>query len=133
MLTLADIRDYIKSLGVGTNFSIGKIDVNKDESVGIYQRPNYGNANIAVGGLETTKTQIKEVSILVHWNKNAKETEAAAQSIFNELLTAENVTINEQPVSYIALRMPEPVDVGTDDNGTYERVIWADFYYQEEE
>ena len=26
--------------------------------------------------------------------------------------------------------VPEPQDVGTDDNGVYEYVIWLDFVYQ---
>lgn len=127
-MTLADIRDYIKTLGVGVNFSIGKIDVNKEKSIGIYQRPDYGMAQTQLG--RNTKTQTKQISILIHWNKNAKETEANAQALYNALLTAENVTINNEPVNYIDLRMPEPADLGTDDLGIYERTIWADFYYQ---
>ena len=131
MLTLADIRDYIKTFNVGDNFSIGKIDANKDKSIGIYQRQDYGTAQTKLGGFECTKTLIKQVSILVHWNKNARETEVNAMAIYDGLLRASNVTINGQPVSYIDLRMPEPVDLGTDDKGVYERTIWADFYYEE--
>ena len=132
MLTIANIRDYIKTIGIGENFYAGKLDNKRDKSIGIYQRPDYSKANIAIGGLDTTRTQIKEISILVHWNENSNETEAAAQSIYDALLTATDVTINDQPVKYIALMMPEPVDVGTDDKGVYERVIWADFYYEED-
>ena len=28
------------------------------------------------------------------------------------------------------MQVPEPVDVGTDDKGIYERVIWFDIYYE---
>lgn len=128
-MTLAEIRDYIKALGVGDNFSIGKIDVNKQKSIGIYQRPDYGTAQTKLGGLANTKTHVKQVSILVHWNKNARETETNAMALYDALLTT-RPTISNTPIDYIDLRMPEPADLGTDDLGIYERVIWADFYYQ---
>ena len=128
MLYLTDIRDYIQTFGVGEHFSVGKIDANKDKSIGVYQRANYGTAQTKLG--KETKTLVKEISILVHWNKNAKETEINAQLIYDGLLNASNVTIKSHPISYIDLRMPESVDVGTDDKGVYERVIWVDFYYE---
>ena len=34
------------------------------------------------------------------------------------------------PINCIILQVPEPVDVGTDDKGVYEYVIWLDFVYQ---
>ncbi len=129
-MTLASIRDYIKTLGVGEHFSIGKIDVNKEKSIGVYQRPDYSTAQTQLGGQVNTKTKVKHISILIHWNKNAKETEASAEALYDALLNAQNVTIDSQPVNYIDLRMPEPADLGTDDLGIYERVIWADFYFQ---
>lgn len=131
MLTLADIREYIKGFGVGSYFSTGKIDARKEKSIGIYQRPEYTKANIMLGGLPTTKTQVKRVSILLHWNKNAVETESNAWELYYDLLTASNVEINGNSLKYIEIKMPEPADLGTDDNGIYERAIWADFYYEE--
>ncbi len=130
MLTLADIRDYIEGFGVGANFSIGKIDARKNKSIGIYQRPEYGEANVMLGGVETTKTYIKRISVLVHWNKNAKETEEEALKLYFDLFYTKG-DINGNSVKYVELKMPEPVDLGTDENGIYERVIWADFYYEE--
>lgn len=75
MIMLANIRDWIESFGVGENFYIGKLDNKKDKSVGIYQREGYGGMNMAIGGIDATKTAIKRISILIHWNKNANETE----------------------------------------------------------
>ena len=39
----------------------------------------------------------------------------------------ECTTYDTKPVS---LMVPEPQDVGTDDNGVYEYVIWLDLIYQ---
>lgn len=132
-MTLADIRDWLKTFGVGDNYYIGKLDVKQDKSIGVYQQPVYGPANIAIGGLGETKTAVKQVSVLVHWNNNAKETEENAQYLYNSLLCINDVTVGDTHVDYVYLGVPEPVDVGTDDNGVYERVILIDFYYQKEE
>lgn len=133
MITLASIRDWIKSLDVGKNFYIGKLDNKKDKSVGIYQREGYGGVNMAIGGIDATKTAVKNISILIHWNKNANETEQAAQSLYDKLLRIKDVTINDHHIDYLYLAVPEPVDIGTDDKGVYERVIWIDLYYQRKE
>ena len=129
-MTLADIRDWIKELGVGEHFYIGKLDNKKEKSIGVYQREPYGPPQIAIGGLDATKTAVKQVSILIHWNKNAKETEGSAQFLYNKLLCERNVIINGTHVNYIYLAVPEPIDVGTDESGVYERVIWMDLYYE---
>ena len=89
--------------------------------------------NIAIGGLLNTKTMEKSVSILIHWNKNAKETEQKAYEIYYKLLCLKDFEINNVKINYIKLLVPEPIDVGTDSSNVYERVIEAIFYYEKEE
>lgn len=133
-MTLADIRDWLKTIRVGAeHYYAGKIDAGKEKVIGVYERPEYGPAEVALGGLETTKTLHRRLSILVHWNRNAKETESAARYLYNNLLCAENVTIGGIHIDVLALGVPYPVDVGTDDSGIFERVIWIDLYYQKED
>ena len=134
-LGLADIRDWIKTLNhtASDNHYIGKLDNKKDKSIGVYQLKTSNEANVAVGGIDNTKTLEKSVSILIHWNTNAKETEQKAYEIFNDLLTKKNFEINNIKVNYIKLLVPEPVDVGTDEKNIYERVIQATFYYEKKE
>ena len=38
--------------------------------------------------------------------------------------------IGDTVVCYLSLAVPEPQDVGTDDNGVYEFVIWIDVIYE---
>lgn len=132
-MTLAEVRNWIKTLGVGEYFYIGKLDNKKEKSIGVYQRKPSGKADIAIGGLKSTKTAIKQVSVLIHWNKYVDESEDAAQELYDKLLRVKEVTIAGIHVNYIRLEVPEPIDVGTDDNGVYERVIWLDFIYEREE
>jgi len=70
------------------------------------------------------------VSLLLHWNNNAKETEQAARKLFETLYSIKNVKINEHTIYIIELLTPEPIDVGTDDKGIYEQVIEVKFYYE---
>lgn len=135
LLGLADIRDWIKTLNytASENCYIGKLDNKKDKSIGIYQLKTSNESNVAIGGIDNTKTMEKSVSILIHWNTNAKETEQKAYEIYNKLLNEKNFIINDIKVNYIKLLVPEPVDVGTDEKNIYERVIQAIFYYEKKE
>lgn len=80
MISLSGIRDWISGFDIGENFYIGKLDNNKEKSVGIYQRENYGSAEISIGGQSTTKTKVKQVSVLVHGIK-ARETEMDTKTL----------------------------------------------------
>lgn len=131
-LTLADIRDWIKTLGYAENYYIGKLNNKKEKSIGVYQL-NQGRLNVKVGGIDNTKTLSKTVSILIHWNTNAAETENISLEIFKDFLEEKEFYINDLKINYIELLVPEPVDVGTDDNNVYERVIQATFYYENKE
>jgi len=134
MLELADIKNWLKTIDSGAeNFYIGKLDNKKEKSIGVYQLRTSSPPDIAVGGQANTKTLSKSVSILIHWNKNANETENKALEIFNKMSNARNVEINNLKINYIRLLVHEPVDVGTDENNVYERVIEATFYYEKGE
>lgn len=129
-MQLADIRDWIKTLDVAENYYIGKLDNKKDKSIGVYQLQNSSINNVAIGGVDNTKALAKSVSILIHWNDNAKDTEEIASSIYDTFLQVRDVELEEYKINYIKLLVPEAIDVGTDDKGIYERVIQTIFYYE---
>ena len=132
MLSLKDIRQYISSLNIAAddNVYMGKLDNKKLKSIGVYSRSSSGPANIAIGGLECTTYDTKPVSLLVHWSKSKDETERAAFELFEKLRCVTRLTIGDTPINYLRLMVPEPQDVGTDDGGVYEYVIWLDFIYE---
>lgn len=132
MITLAEVRDWIKTFNAANNYYIGKIDNKQENSIGIYQRKTIGGPRVAIGGRSLASYDVKSISILIHWNKNANETEKRAQYLYNRLFEAESVVIGGTPIKMIALLQNEPVDVGTDDNNVYERVIELDLYYERE-
>lgn len=133
MLTLMDIRKYISNLGIATDDKvyIGKLDNKKQEAIGVYNRKGSGPPQIALGGLDCTSYGIRPVSLLVHWNKNVSDSEKAAYSLYETLLNEKSgFMAGNTEVRFLILQVAEPVDVGTDENGVYEYVIWLDFVYQ---
>ena len=132
MITLAEVRDWIKTFNAANNYYIGKIDNKQENSIGIYQRKTIDGPRVAIGGRTLASYDVKSISILIHWNKNGNETEKRAQYLYNRLFEAESVVIGGTPIKMIALLQNEPVDVGTDDNNVYERVIELDLYYERE-
>lgn len=132
MITLAEVRNWIKTFNAANNYYIGKIDNKQENSIGIYQRKTIDGPRVAIGGRSLASYDVKSISILIHWNKNANETEKRAQYLYNRLFEPESVVIGGTPIKMIALLQNEPVDVGTDDNNVYERVIELDLYYERE-
>lgn len=134
MLTISDIRQYISGFEIAAdeNVYMGKMDGKKQKSIGIYNRPTSGVPNIALGGLDCTTYDTKAVSLLIHWNKNKDETERTAYELFEKLRSTTGLSIGGTYIHYLRLMVPEPQDVGTDDGGVYEYVIWVDFIYNRE-
>lgn len=130
MLSLADIRDWIKNYAGAEHCYIGKLDRKQNRSVGVYGRNEYTSPRTSLGGLTCTSYDCKRVSVLMHWNENARETEHAAAQLFEQLRQVTDTEISGTRIPIVQLDTAEAVDVGTDENGVYERVIWMTFYYE---
>lgn len=129
MLALKEIRQYIDDLCIAENVYIGKLDNKKPKSIGIYPRPGTGPPAIPLGGMKNSSHDIRQISILIHWNKNVNESEQAANQLFEHFRNVGEIKMGESDISAVFLMVPEPQPVGTDDIGIYEYVIWLDFYY----
>lgn len=128
MITTADVKDYIKGLQLADHCYIGKIDNKQNKSIGVYSL-RYGGPPVTALG-KNSSYDIIGVSILIHWNENAAQTEEAARSLYEHFRTASQIIINDHTVLLVDLLVPEPIDVGTDDKGIYERVIEMKIYYE---
>lgn len=132
MLTLNDIRGYIAGLGIADdkNVYIGKLNNKKEHSIGVYHRQGSGPPVMALGGYDYSSYDIRRISLLIHWDKDVRTSEQVAYGLYEKLKNVSILSIGGPPINCIILQVPEPVDVGTDDNGVYEYVIWLDFVYQ---
>ena len=128
MITVADVRDYIKTFGIADHYYTGKLDNKRNRSFGFYSLKRSEPALRMVGA--EPSFEVIGISILIHWNNNSAETESAARRLYSALYSARDVEINGHDVYLIELLVPEPVDVGTDDKGVYERVIEMKIYYE---
>ncbi len=129
-MQLSEVRDWLKTFNAADYYYIGRLDNKKQKSLGVYNRQRSGFPVMALGGSDNSSYNIKSISLLLHWNQNARETEEAAWTLWNHLLGQTNVDVGNQHIQYLRLMIPEPVSVGTDDNGVYEYVIEFDLYYR---
>lgn len=133
MVTLADVLAWLKALGAPSNvdaWSMARLDVGRERVIGVFQEASYGDADMAIGGERTTLTRTKRVQVVLHWTKNARDTEAAAQALYDAIRAADRPAIGDSVASYIELQMPEPVDLGADESGVFERTVIFTIYYQ---
>lgn len=128
MITLANIRDFLKTFNIAEHYYVGKLDNKRDKSIGVYSLKRSEPPVTAIGGESTY--DIIGVSLLLHWNNNANETEITARRLYEKLRTVKNISINNTQIYMIQLLSPEPIDVGTDSKGIYERVIELKIYYE---
>lgn len=133
MITLENVLDWLKTLNTkADHYYAGTLSDKKPRSFGVYQLKDSRMRDIAVGGTETTLTQVKAVSLLVHWEQSTRSTENAALALWNEIAGLTGAVIGGHRCSCIMLLNSEPVDVGTDSGGICERVIEFLIYYNKE-
>ena len=131
MLTLADVRDYLKSFNLFSGYYVGRIDGNKKNILGVYDLRN--RARHKTIGENTQRYDIKGVSLLIHGDTNKTNTEQLAIKLYEALENAENAVIAGRKVNIIDLQQDAPIDVDADTNKVYEYVIEVLFYVEREE
>lgn len=124
MITLSDFKDWLKKkLRMRyVNWFTGGLRDSREKAIVIYN----GNAFInpmAIGGLKNSSYRGKGIRILVHWNKNAKDSELRAQKVYKAIHGLTNETIANKRVVQFNMRDPEPIFLGVDESGIYEYVI----------
>ena len=88
MVTLADVRDYLKSFGLFDGYYVGRIDANKKNVLGVYDlSPTRRHKTIGKG---TQRYDIKGVSLLIHGDTNKTNTEKLAISLYEALENVED-------------------------------------------
>jgi hypothetical protein len=132
-MTLTDIKWWLIGLfGNEPNYYVGVLDRKKEHSIGVYQLHRRNDADPHVGG--GAQTRRKCVSLLVHWERSASATEAEAQRLYDMIRESyRGQPIGPHTADYVRLLENEPVDVGQDDAGVFERVINVEIYYRKEQ
>jgi hypothetical protein len=129
MITLADIRDWLKSFGLFDNYYIGRLDSKKKNSLGVYNLQDAGRREV-IGGLKVYDK--KGVSLLIHGDTNKANTERKAWDLYNaiESVSKNILMLKEKKVFFIELLNNEPIDVDQDADSVYEYVIEMNIYFE---
>ena len=129
MVTLANIRDWLKSFGLFDNYYIGRLDTKKKNSLGVYNLQDTGRREV-IGGLK--KYEKKGVSILIHGDTNKAKTEQKAFELYNALesIGDDKKRIGNKKVYFVQLLNNEPIDVDQDADSVYEYVIEMNIYFE---
>lgn len=131
MVTLADVRDYLKSFNLFSGYYVGRIDANKKNVLGVYDLRN--RARHKTIGTNTNKYEVKGVSLLIHGDTNKTNTEKLAIKLYEALESAENGEIAGRKINIIDLQQDAPIDVDADSSKVYEYVIEVLFYVERED
>ena len=131
MITLADVRDYLKSFNLFSGYYVGRIDANKKNVLGVYDLRN--RARHKTIGTNTNKYEVKGVSLLIHGDTNKTNTEKLAIKLYEALESVENGEIAGRKINIIDLQQDAPIDVDADTNKVYEYVIEVLFYVERED
>lgn len=131
-MTLREVREYIAGLGIAENehVYIGRMDGKQQKSIGVYSRSGENAPHIPLGGRQNATYDTKRVSLLIHWTRNKEETEKVASDLFQKLLKQEGFQVGDTNILFLQVKMSEPQDISSDQDGVYEYVIWVDFIYE---
>ena len=131
MITLASIRDWLKTFKLFDFYYVGGLDAKKKNSLGVYNLQDTGRREV-IGDLK--KYEKKGVSLLVHGDTNKTTTEQKAWQLYEaiEALIMSYVypKIGGKKVYFIELLQNQPVDVDQDNDKIYEYVIELNIYFE---
>lgn len=121
MITISDFKDWLKTKIDCPNWFTGGLRTTDEKAIVIYNGQAFVNP-IAIGGLKNSSYKGKGIRILVHWNKNVKESELKALEVYN-VLFGQDGTIAGKRIIKFNMRDPEPIYLSIDESGIYEYVI----------
>ena len=117
---LAKFRDYLKTLNVAENYYLGKIVNETEKTLGVYSNPRGRDSSYDIAGF----------MLLLHWNKNARESEEAARDLYQKIRYILDQDMDGFYVHMVDLQNGEPAFIGTDNNGVYEFSMTGRLFYR---
>ncbi|MCQ2484757.1 MAG: minor capsid protein [Clostridia bacterium] len=130
-MKLKDIKEYFKTaFHWSDSISIGKIDNNSEKAVCFYNSKFMPPKISSVGGKRNKDYELKAITILLRWGKNADTAEEMAKKIY-DFFDERTFDIDGKRV-FVISRYEVPIDLGTDEKGVYEYSFEFDFYSQKE-
>lgn len=127
MIMLAEVRDWVKTLGLFDGYWIGRLSTKRNNTLGIYPLKNSPPRRVCLGGAQFNGYDMTAVSFLIHGNNNKNETERLAWDFYNALADRSEFLIGQKTVYFVRLLYDCPIDVGSDGE-VYEYAVQAEIY-----
>jgi len=121
-MTISEFKDWLKTIIDCPSWFAGGLRTTDEKAIVIYNGNAFTNP-MAIGGLKNSSYKGKGIRVLVHWNKNVRDSELKAQEVYDTLHGITNVEIAGKRIIQFNMRDPEPVWLGVDGSGIYEYVI----------
>lgn len=128
-MTISDFKDWLKTRIDCPNWYSGGLRTTDEKAMVIYNGNTFINP-IAIGGVQNSSYKGKGIRILIHWNKNVKQSELKAQEVYDTIYGLTNVEIAGKRVVQFNMRDPEPVYLGIDNSGIYEYVVALEIIHE---
>lgn len=119
-ITATELKDWLKSRVNSPNWTVGKLDQTKEQTICVYSGLNTQAAVLNVAGSTGSYAPVM-FRVLVRWGKGYADATAKANEVF-AVLAQGTRTINEK-FAHIYPVYNEPISLGTDDKGIYEYAI----------
>ena len=117
---IAEFRDYLKTLDVADYYYIGKIENIKEKVLGIYADSPTRRVE-AIGGNGSYGTF--GVRLLLHWNKNANETEISARNLYEKIRYIKDVNMANPDISALVTEDDEVIETHEEHEAKITKVI----------
>lgn len=128
-MTISDFKEWLKTKINCPSWFAGGLRTADEKAIVIYNGKAFINP-MAIGGLQNSSYKGKGIRILIHWNKNVRESELKAQEVYNAIHGLTNAEIASKRVIKFNMRDPEPIYLGVDESGIYEYVIDLEIIYE---
>ena len=132
MLGLLSTANWLTTIDPSLSdcISVGKIDGNAEKWIGVYNSKHASQTTpICIGGMGTTLTAEKQITLLIHWTRLSTKAEEKALELYNRLLGLSHFLIGDVSVNFIDPGNG-PIPIGVDDNGICEYVIELKIVYE---
>lgn len=126
-MTIKDMIAWLRIQLPGCTWYNGKLYGNDERCIVLYERGS-ADMRICIGGMRNTTIRQKPIQILVHWGKSSDECERKAGQLHDLLAGASGQIVGGERVIACKLLDATPIDLGTDENGIFERTIRAVIY-----
>ena len=131
-MNISNIRDWFKTIDPSFSldgYIVGRLNNSIREKLIAFKRGVSTPQKKAIGGMSNTSYSSIACNTIIHWTKDAKDTDIKANDVYELLLNMENYpTIGSHKVVSFNIRNFD--EIGIDENNIHEYALDFEIVYQ---